>query len=222
MGFTSTNKAFGLVALAFIFWFLLFSPYTNVYIPFWPALSVFILVLNGLAYWVTRRSPQYPKILLCIEHSAFSGKNILKDVVVGAVVAVALYFVFFLGKKVLYMIWPQSPSEIASIYVVKETLSPFIIGLLLFFVVGPGEELFWRGFLQTLFEDRFGQMPAFLLTVSAYTLVHIFAFNLTIVLAALVVGVVWGLMRVYFRSIVPGMISHAVWDVMVFILFPLS
>jgi uncharacterized protein len=44
--------------------------------------------------------------------------------------------------------------------------------LLLALLIGPGEELFWRGFLQRRWQIRFGPVRGFLLTAGLYTLVH--------------------------------------------------
>jgi len=53
-----------------------------------------------------------------------------------------------------------------------------------------------------------------------YTIIHIWAFNLMLLGAALVCGLFWGVMFMRYRSAWPGIISHAIWDVTIFVLLP--
>jgi membrane protease YdiL (CAAX protease family) len=50
---------------------------------------------------------------------------------------------------------------------------------------------------------------------------HIITFNFMLVVAALVCGVFWGWIYKKERGIVTIIISHALWDLMIFVLCPL-
>ena len=50
---------------------------------------------------------------------------------------------------------------------------------------------------------------------------HIITFNFMLVVAALVCGIFWGWIYKKEKSLVPIIISHALWDFTVFVLFPL-
>ena len=55
-----------------------------------------------------------------------------------------------------------------------------------------------------------------------YALVHIWALNFMLVVSAAVVGGVWGLLyRLWPKSLWTLIVSHAVWDVVVFLIFPI-
>ena len=118
--------------------------------------------------------------------------------------------------------FPFAEGEIGSIYSMKDGTSPWLIGPLLLLVIGPAEEIFWRGFVQRQLSLKLNPTWAFVLTTAIYALVHIWALNFMLVVAAAVVGGVWGLLyRLWPKSLWTLIVSHAVWDVVVFLIFPI-
>jgi membrane protease YdiL (CAAX protease family) len=107
------------------------------------------------------------------------------------------------------------------IYGIKGGTSPTVIGLLLLFIIGPGEEIFWRGYIQRRLSARFSPNTGFLLATAAYTLIHVASLNFMLIMAAMVGGIAWGglyrLMPQHFTAIV---ISHALWDAAAFVWLP--
>ncbi len=142
-------------------------------------------------------------------------------VLVGCASAVILYLLFFVGDKVAASLFEFTGSQIAGIYRTKAQASPLLIGSLLLFWIGPGEEIFWRGFVQQRFSEMVGPWRGYIITSAIYAGVHVWAFNVMLVLAALICGLFWGWMFLKYKSVWPGLISHAVWDVTIFVLFPL-
>ena len=88
------------------------------------------------------------------------------------------------------------------------------------FVIGPGEEIFWRASLQRLCMDRWGDAPGWFISVALYSLVHLGSGNLMLVLAAAVCGLFWGWLYRRYRSIILVAVSHTIWDILVFIIAP--
>ena len=97
-----------------------------------------------------------------------------------------------------------------------------MIALLLLFIIGPAEEIFWRGYIQRQLSQRWSPNVGFLVTTAIYTAVHLPSGNFMLVMAAMVCGVAWGglyrLMPQHFPAIV---LSHALWDAAAFVWFPL-
>ncbi|MDR2016841.1 MAG: CPBP family intramembrane metalloprotease, partial [Burkholderiales bacterium] len=85
------------------------------------------------------------------------------------------------------------------------------------------ETIFWQGFVQRNLMTRWGDLTGFAVTTLIYSLVHLWSFNVMLLMAAAVCGIFWGglYMLLKPRNLWPLLISHAVWDVMVFILFPI-
>ena len=141
---------------------------------------------------------------------------------VGVSSALVLYGIFWAGKQISALVFPFAPREISNIYVNKAQLDPLIIGLLLLFIMGPAEEIYWHGYVQRTLGLRLGAVRGVLLTTVVYTLVHVSAFNFMLVGAAGVCGLFWGLLYQREKSLIPVIISHSLWDVTIFILLPLN
>ena len=60
-------------------------------------------------------------------------------------------------------------------------------------LIGPGEEIFWRGYLQRRWQERFGAGRGFLFAAALYAAVHAGSGNVMLVLAAAVCGAVLGI-----------------------------
>ena len=97
-----------------------------------------------------------------------------------------------------------------------------VIGFLLFFVMGPAEEIYWHGFVQRVLGERFGSAAGLFLTAAVYSLVHAVALNLMLLAAAAVCGLFWGWLYQREQSLIPVILSHSIWDVLIFLIFPLS
>ena len=96
------------------------------------------------------------------------------------------------------------------------------IAVLMIFIIGPGEELFWRGFLQRSLQNKIGNNLGFILATSIYTLVHLGSGNVMLVLAAGVCGLFWGYLYLRYGSITLNIVSHTLWDVTVFLWLPFN
>ena len=60
--------------------------------------------------------------------------------------------------------------------------------MLLIFIIGPGEEIFWRGFLQRHFSIKTEKLTGFALVTFFYTAIHFGSMNVMLILAALSCG----------------------------------
>jgi membrane protease YdiL (CAAX protease family) len=203
------KKTTAAILVAAILWFVMFSPWTAPYLNFWLAMSVSASVL----------------ILL----SVFTGKNIktgftfnVKDVMTGLASAVVLWFVFYVGDYVSSQIFDFAKTQVLHIYTLKDGANQFVIVSLLFFLIGPAEEIFWRGFIQKRLSEKYGDWMAFFVATLVYALVHIWSFNFMLIMAALVCGGFWGLLYKWNKNVLTLVVSHAVWDIAVFVLFPIK
>ncbi len=141
---------------------------------------------------------------------------------IGLVAAAALYGVFFLGDRISSLLFDFAKPQIAGIYGTKSQATGWVIGALLLLWIGPAEEIFWRGFVQRRMSLKLGEWTGLVVATLIYTLIHIWSFNFMLIMAALICGLFWALMYKYFRSVWPGIISHAVWDAVIFVVFPIN
>lgn len=148
----------------------------------------------------------------------------INEILIGVSGAVVLYFIFWLGKIILdkFGIIPNHNQNISSVYANREVFPGWLVALLLFFPIGFGEELFWRGYIQRVLTKKYNKWLGLLITVFFYTAVHIPTLNPVLILAALVVGFYWGLIFLWRGNIVAAMISHMLWDPIIFVIYPIS
>ena len=156
-----------------------------------------------------------------VHHISKQFKFTWRDVGIGLLSAVVLWFVFYIGDFLSDLLFNFARPQVDSIYAMKDGNSKWLLAFLLLFLIGPAEEIFWRGYVQRSLIGRLGEWGAFGVTTFVYALVHVWSFNFMLIMAALICGAFWGLMYRYNKNLVPLVISHAVWDVAVFILFPI-
>lgn len=194
------------VAVALGLWYFAFQ--TELW-NFWARLS---LAVGLLALWALVLTPDRWALF------AFGRREVL----IGLLSALGLYLFFWVGKALSTAVLPFAAEQISSVYANKAQLSPVLIGLLLLFVLGPGEEIFWRGFVQRQLAEQWGGYAGWLATTAVYALVHLWTLNAMLVLAAAAAGLVWGWIYWRERNLTSVIISHALWDLSVFVLFPLG
>ena len=194
------------ILLAAIFWFLMFFPYLGLNINFWMMMTAASLTLTLLAIYFGGK----PDL-------TFSWRELLS----GLGIAVVLWFVFWTGDKLSQLLFDFARPQVDLIYGIMGGTSPTLISLLLLCIIGPGEEIFWRGYVQRRLSARWSPNTGFLLATAAYTLIHIPSLNFMLVMAALVCGVIWGgLFRLFPRHFTAIVVSHALWDAAAFVWFP--
>lgn len=188
-------------------WFYMFSPWTQGRPNFWLVMSCSALILTALA--ITSKAP--PRI-----------EKPLLQIAAGIAIAFALWGVFWVGDKLSAMLFSFARPEVDAVYSMKQGLPSWAICLLLIALIGPAEEFFWRGYVQKSMSRLTSPNAGFIITAIIYALVHIWSFNFMLIMAALVAGLAWGLIyRIQPKALPALIVSHALWDALVFILLPI-
>lgn len=144
------------------------------------------------------------------------------DILAGIVLAAVLWGVFWVGDRLSSMMLGFARGQVDMIYGMRGGENPWVLTVLMLLLIGPAEEIFWRGYIQENFSRRWGANAGFVITTLIYALVHISKFNFMLLMAALVAGAFWGLAyRLFPDRLGAIIISHALWDCAVFIWFPI-
>jgi membrane protease YdiL (CAAX protease family) len=143
-----------------------------------------------------------------------------KDVATGAAIAAALYGVFTIGDKAARVIMPSGAEDIGEIYQLRTLRPKGEIAARLATVVGPAEELYWRGMLQSELTRRYGPVKGAALATAAYGGVHVCTRNPTLLGAATVAGASWSALRAVGVSMPALVVSHIIWDIWIFLVQP--
>ena len=142
------------------------------------------------------------------------------DLGIGLASAAVLYGVFAIGRVIVSRLVPAAPAQISSVYGLRAQAPAWVIAVLLILAIGPGEELFWRGVVQWGLVRRLGPALGWGVATAIYGGVHLAAGNPMLVVAALVAGGFWGLLYLRLGRIAPLVVSHILWDVVVFLALP--
>ncbi len=189
--------------------FLLWEPLNA---DFWWWISLNCLILCSLSFSLIKE--YISNFRDDLEHKLFW------KVTAGIVTGIVLYGVFWVGHYALLWVYPATDSAVRGVYEWREGVSNLRVLLLILFVIGPGEEIFWRGCLQYLYMNKWGPWRGFLLATLVYSLIHLTTGNWLLPVAALTCGLVWGWLYMRYRSLVLNIVSHVVWDLLVFLVFP--
>ncbi|MBQ2787589.1 MAG: CPBP family intramembrane metalloprotease [Bacteroidaceae bacterium] len=203
------KKALFTIFIAAILWTIMFSPITAPYVNFWWMMTASACTLSLLATFFGRGWWKDLRIDL-------------SNILLGIAIAVALWSVFWIGDKLSQLMFNFARPQVDIIYGMKDGESPLLLTLLMLFLIGPAEEIFWRGYIQKSFSQYWNPNVGMIVTTAIYSLVHAGSCNFMLTMAALVAGLAWGLMYRFFPEKFGAIIiSHALWDVAVFIWFPI-
>ncbi len=145
----------------------------------------------------------------------------LREVALGAAAAVALYGIFWLGDRCAARLFGFAPGQVEAVYALRALGRPWLVGAVLLLVTSPGEELFWRGYVMRRAEARWGRTAGLAVGVAAYGAVHLASGNFMLVMAATVAGAFWCALYRWRGTLTACVVSHALWTVGVFLLFPI-
>lgn len=192
--------------VALVLWTLMFLPYIGLPVSFWVAMSTSALILTTLSLCLGGVPPLHFR---------------LTEFVWAVVIAAALWGVFWVGDRVSSWMFDFARPQVNLIYDLKDGQNMQWVALALLLIIGPAEELFWRGYLQRSLAARYTPDIAFAVTVAAYTLVHLPSLNFMLIMAAMVCGLAWGLLYRFFpQHLTAIVVSHALWDAAAFVWFP--
>ena len=203
-----------LILLSFILFVPLFVTRGLGFLDFWWWLSANLIILISIAAFL---DPPWRTSIL----QDLSG-NLRFKIGMGILSALLLYVFFAIGNFLSTSIFSFAQSGIQDVYAFKMSASRFRIAILMIFIIGPGEEIFWRGFLQRSLQNQTSKYIGFVLATGFYTLVHLGSGNIMLVLAAGVCGLFWGYLYLRYGSITLNVVSHTLWDVTVFLWLPFS
>ena len=200
------------LVIALVLWYLMFiiRPF-----DFWLMMTISTMLLSLCAIYLGKP---------ILKKQEFTWPNIM----IGVLSAAVLYAIFYVGNQALILVERYLPhllnnrgAQLMAIYANRGELAPHWNALLLFFPIGFGEELYWRGLVQKHFSTRWNRCWGFMAATIIYVAVHIPTGNLTLIIAAATCGIFWGGIYMVRGQLLPVIISHMVWDPFIFVVLPI-
>jgi membrane protease YdiL (CAAX protease family) len=146
-----------------------------------------------------------------------SARLVLVGAAAGGAMAAATHLLYTVFARVL----PFIRTDMASLYAAFRE-PPRVVAALALLPVILGEELVWRGVVQTALVRRLGSWPGVSVAALAYALAHAPLGSPVLVVVALSCGMAWGALRAASASLVPSLLAHLVWDMLVLLWLPLD
>lgn len=182
---------------------------------------LFITFQEKSVFWYIYTATMLFLITYSILHEEMENQQpFVLNLTYGLFSGVILFVLFFLGNSLLHMIDLPLKGSVAKLY---KQMSPTEIWqyIVLFLIIIPGEELFWRGFIlkRLLRKIKFG--PSIVISTLLYASVNIYSGSSHLILASIAAGLFWSSLYVWKRSIPLLIVSHIVFDLILLVLFPL-
>lgn len=129
---------------------------------------------------------------------------------VGAGAGVALYAATA-GFMAVARTWPPLAHQAASLYAQRGGMSLPASLAVAAAVVAPGEELVWRGVVQSLLSEPAGPAVGAVVAWVAYVAANAVSGSVPILLGAVVGGAAWGGLALWSGGVLAGTLCHAIW-----------
>jgi membrane protease YdiL (CAAX protease family) len=174
-------------------------------VPFWSAMVAF----SAFSWWAAWH-PYFRTRL----------RPTRRLVLMGLLSGVALSLLFLAGALVVREtpLWPWV-ERVADL--TRTTAPGGLAALVIVFATSPSEEILWRGAVFARLTRRYGAgWRPVVLTSVAYAGFVALSGSVVLPLAALVCGAVWTRQRQVTGSIVPGLVSHTLWSLLMFLWIP--
>jgi uncharacterized protein len=174
-------------------------------VPFWSAMVGF----SAFSWWAAWH-PYLPNRL----------RPSRRLVAMGALSGLALYALFLIGALLVQgtPLWPGIEEVVE---LTRGTAPAGLAALVIVFGTSPSEEVLWRGAVFARLTRRYGAgWRPVVMTSLAYAFFVGLSLSPALPLAALVCGPVWGRQRQVTGSLVPSLVSHALWSLLMFLYIP--
>ncbi|MDF2039481.1 type II CAAX endopeptidase family protein [Cytobacillus oceanisediminis] len=157
----------------------------------------------------------YSIIMEEVEDKASFGTFITYGVLSGFL----LYGLFWAGYSLFEILNLPLVNQVEKLY---GRFSPSLIWhyIVLILIIVPGEEVFWRGFVQKRLMKLTTVKLSIILSSLLYSSVHFYSGYWMLALAALIAGLFWGWLYAWKRSIPLVIVSHLIFDLLMFVLLP--
>ncbi|WP_270181215.1 CPBP family intramembrane glutamic endopeptidase [Alkalihalobacillus sp. CinArs1] len=171
---------------------------------FWPVFSVTLAIL--------------------IVISITTGKLVFKkitgtDLIYIIVSALFLYGLSYVGIELIIWATPSLFDNMEQFYDIVQPVKPWhFISLIL--IVIPGEEIYWRGYVQQQFK-KYKSGDTIVLATLLYAVAHLYSGAPLLIVAALVGGIVWGWIYEKRKNFWVPLLSHILFDLLILVFIPL-
>lgn len=172
---------------------------------FWVMMSISMLTLLIIA--LIKEKPKFElKIIDILKYSISTG--------------IGLYLLFRIGKEIIVLLQLPLLADLYSLYA-KVQITEAWHYIVLFLIIIPGEELFWRGYIQKRLTTYFTPKKGIIYSTLLYAFANIYSDSILLLVAGIFGGLLWGSLYHYTKNIWLSIISHMIFNLLLLVLFPI-
>lgn len=142
------------------------------------------------------------------------------NVIIGIISGTCLYVVFLTTYVIIANFLPYFVPFVQDLYTVVGPKQWWHYVLL--FIIIPGEEIFWRGYIQNKCIQMYSPKLAVFVASALYAIAHIWSGNVMLVAAAALSGIVWGYLYVWKKNLTVVILSHFIFNLFLLLILPLT
>ncbi len=146
----------------------------------------------------------------------------LSTMALGALVGVIMSLATWGLYPVSISILPAIQVEVETLYALLRQWPGPLRAFPLLLLVVAAEELVWRGVAIDLLSPSLGARRAVLVSALLYVLPQVALGSPLLVVVAASCGLLWGALRVRTQGLAAPFVAHLVWDILVFVMFPVA
>lgn len=183
-------------------------------------LLMFFTFHNRVVFWYFFTATMLTLICFVVAKDKLDDKlSVFKYLFTGIVSGALLFGLFWIGNQIIELLHIPVSHQISALY---KRFSPHMFWqyLALILVVVPGEEIFWRGFVQKRLGNYLSHGGSIIVSAIMYSSVHLYSGQFMLPFAALTAGLLWGWLYAWRRSIPLVIVSHLVFDLFLFVFLP--
>ncbi|MBP3038398.1 CPBP family intramembrane metalloprotease [Bacillaceae bacterium Marseille-Q3522] len=139
--------------------------------------------------------------------------------IVGTISGLLLFGLFWAGFQIINLFHLPYINSIEALY---KRFAPSALWhyIVLMLIIIPGEEIFWRGFVQKRLAKMMKTSWAIVAASLLYASVQLYSGFAIHFIAALIAGTFWGILYAWKKSMPLVIVSHLIFDLFLFLLLP--
>lgn len=153
-----------------------------------------------------------------VERWNVSSRSALLGLGVGGAMAAATWILYPISIDLV----PSIAVEVPKLYALLRQPPGPVWAFPVLLLVVTAEELVWRGLAIDVFSRHTTASGAVLLAALLYTLPQVAFRSPLLVVVAFSCGMVWGVLRARTGGLTAPLLAHLIWDLLVFVLFPVA
>jgi membrane protease YdiL (CAAX protease family) len=189
-------------------------------------MSIALLLRQQVNVWLTTGLAAVVALTSCLSVDSTQLKRLVvphrREVCLGMVCGLLMIGLTQLAYPIGKAILPGLSAWVAPLYdTLRQPPGPYrALPILLLVVVA--EECVWRGLLIDRLQQRYPSLQVVMISTACYAIPHVCSGSGLLLGVVLICGVIWSSLRIITGSLMVSLLTHLVWDLGVFVLFPLE